>query len=50
MTAEQVDDEILRLVEAGDNLSAIKLLTLRSGYTLTEAKQFVDGVTERLVY
>ena len=45
---EQLDSRILQLVEAGDSLSAVKLLRLRGGYTITEAKQFVDELTGHL--
>ena len=42
LTEEQVDSEVLRFAQNGDRISAIKLLRLRRGYTITEAKQFVD--------
>jgi hypothetical protein len=41
-TDEELDEHVLRSVETGDRLSAVKLLTVRGGYSLTEAKEFVD--------
>jgi hypothetical protein len=45
---DELDNLVLQFVEAGDTISAIKLLTRRRHYTITQAKQFVDGLTERL--
>jgi hypothetical protein len=42
LTEAELDDQILRLVQAGDKMSAIDLLTIRRGYSTTEARQFVD--------
>lgn len=39
---EQMDTRVLQLVEAGDKLDAIKLLTLHRGFTTTEAKRFIE--------
>ncbi len=45
---DELDDLVLQFVESGDTISAIKLLTRRRHFTITQAKQFVDGLTERL--
>ena len=44
----RIDERILEFVESGDSFSAVKLLRLRRGYTLTEAKTFVDELNDRL--
>ena len=43
----ELDAQILSLVEAGNHIDAIKLLVQRHGYTLTEAKRFVDELANR---
>ncbi len=47
-TDHELDEEILRTVETGDTFAAIRLLRQRHGYSTTQAKQFVDELTERL--
>ena len=44
----EVDQLILDRVENGDTLGAVKLLHEKRGYTLYDAKKFVDGLTVRL--
>lgn len=46
LTDTELDEQILRSVESGDHLSAVSLLTAKRGYSLTEAKQFVDQLVE----
>lgn len=48
LSDKQIDDRILGLVEAGETLAAVKLLKLRKGYSVTEAKRFVDELTGQL--
>jgi hypothetical protein len=48
LTSEEIDSLTLRLVESGDKMGAVKLLTDRRGYGLTEAHQFVDELTAAL--
>ena len=38
----ELEDYLLELVESGDRMSAIKLVRVRYGYGLTEARRFVD--------
>lgn len=45
---KRIEDEVLRLVEMGDTMTATTLLRRHEGMTLTEAKQFVDDLTETL--
>lgn len=45
LTDEQLDDRILELALAGDKIDAVKLLTVRRGYSTTEAVEFVKGLT-----
>ncbi len=42
-----IDDRILSLVQAGNRIDAIKILRLERGYSLVEAKQFVDELAEK---
>jgi hypothetical protein len=44
----EVDQLILDRVENGDTLGAVKVLHEKRGYTLYDAKKFVDGLTVRL--
>jgi hypothetical protein len=46
LTEAELDDQILRLVQAGDKMSAIDLLTSRRGYSTTEARRFVDELIQ----
>lgn len=43
----EIDDRILSLVQAGNKIDAIKILRLERGYTLIEAKRFVDELAEK---
>jgi len=43
----EIDDRILSLVLSGNKIDAIKILRLERGYTLIEAKQFVDELAEK---
>ena len=42
LTESELDDRIMRLVEAGDKITAIELLKSRRGLSATEARRFVD--------
>jgi hypothetical protein len=44
----QIDRLTLQLVESGDKMGAIKLLTERRGYTATDARLFVDEMISAL--
>jgi len=44
---EELDDLVLELVEAGDKIGAVKLLRLRAGMSLPEARRFVDELLGR---
>jgi hypothetical protein len=46
MTESEFDDQILRLVQSGDKMSAVDLLKSRRGYSTTEARRFVDELLE----
>jgi hypothetical protein len=48
LTSEEVDSLMLQLVESGDKLGAVKLLTDRRGYNTTEAHRFVEELTATL--
>jgi hypothetical protein len=48
LTGEEVDRLILQSVETGDRFGAMKLLQTKRGYSLTEAKKFVDELTVQL--
>jgi hypothetical protein len=48
LTSEEVDNLMLQLVESGDKLGAVKLLTDRRGYSTTEAHRFVEELTATL--
>ncbi len=41
---ESLDDLILRMVENGDTISAVRVLVQRRGYSWTDAKHFVDAI------
>ena len=43
--AQQMETDILELARAGRTIDAIKLARTRYGYDLTQAKQFVDGLS-----
>jgi hypothetical protein len=43
----QIDDRVLSLLQAGNKIDAIKILCEQRGYSLIEAKQFVDELGER---
>ena len=43
----EIDDRILSLVHAGNKIDAIKILREQRGYSLIEAKQFVDELEEK---
>ncbi len=43
----ELDDQILELARSGKSMDAIRLLTKRRGYSLTNAKQFVNELTEQ---
>ena len=42
MESAELEDYLLELVESGDRMSAVKLVRVRYGYGLTEARRFVD--------
>jgi hypothetical protein len=44
---KELDDLVLELVEAGDKIGAVKLLRLRAGMSLSEARRFVDELLGR---
>jgi len=46
-SAAEIDDRILSLVQAGNRIEAIKILREHRGYSLIEAKQFVDELAEK---
>jgi hypothetical protein len=48
LTAEEVDQMIIDCVETGDTFGAIKLLQDKRGFSLTDAKKFVDELTVQL--
>jgi hypothetical protein len=48
LTAEDLDRLILERVETGDTFGAIKLLRNQRGYSLKDAKQFIDELTVQL--
>jgi hypothetical protein len=48
LNSEEVDSLTLQLVESGDKLGAVKLLTDRRGYSTTEAHRFVEELTATL--
>jgi hypothetical protein len=48
LSSEEVDTLTLQLVESGDKLGAVKLLTDRRGYSTTEAHRFVEELTATL--
>jgi hypothetical protein len=48
LTSEEIDTLTLRMVESGDTMGAVKLLTDRRGYSLTAAHQFVEELTATL--
>ncbi len=48
LSDDEIDQLILDRVENGDTLGAVKLLHEKRGYTLYDAKKFVDGLTARL--
>ena len=41
----EFDDQVLQLAQQGDTINAVRLLTIRKGYTTTEAKQVIDELT-----
>lgn len=43
----EIDDRILTLVQAGNHIDAIKILREQRGYSLVEAKRFVDELAEK---
>ena len=43
--AQEMETDILELARAGRTIDAIKLARTRYGYDLTQAKQFVDGLS-----
>jgi hypothetical protein len=47
LAPEEIDRLILESVESGDTIGAMKLLQDRRGYTLTDAKTFVDELRDR---
>jgi len=48
LSSDEVDRLILDRVEHGDTFGAVELLRDQRGYSLHEAKKFVDGLTVRL--
>jgi hypothetical protein len=48
LTGEEVDQMIIECVETGDTFGAIKLLQQKKGFSLTDAKKFVDELTVQL--
>jgi len=48
LSDDEIDRLILDRVENGDTLGAVKVLHEKRGYTLYDAKKFVDGLTARL--
>ena len=48
VTGDEVDRLIIQSVETGDRLGAMKLLQSKRGYSLTDAKEFVDELTIKL--
>jgi hypothetical protein len=47
MSDAEVDRLTLQLVESGDKMGAIKLLTARRGYSTTDARLFVEELTAK---
>lgn len=43
----QMEDQLIVLVEQGKTIAAVKLARRRYGMTLTEAKNFIDGLSSR---
>jgi hypothetical protein len=43
----QMEDQLIVLVEQGKTIAAVKLACRRYGMTLTEAKNFIDGLSSR---
>ena len=48
LEGEELDDQILGLVAVGNVFDAVKLLHRRKGYSLTEARKFVDDLAPRV--
>ncbi|MEX2091496.1 MAG: hypothetical protein WD971_02405 [Pirellulales bacterium] len=48
LTSDDVDRLIIESVETGDTMGAVKLLREHRGFSLTDAKKFVDELTVRL--
>ncbi len=46
LTDYQLHDEILRSVLSGDSMSAVRILTAQRGYSVTEAKKFIDQLED----
>ena len=46
--AEPSDDEVVRLLAAGEKIAAIKSVRQRKGLGLKEAKDYVDAIESRL--
>lgn len=46
LTDSQFDDHVLELCQAGNRIDAIRLLRERRNYSLSEAKRWVDEITE----
>lgn len=44
---KKMEDEILRLAQSGDTIAAIRLARKRYGYPLAQAKEFVDGLSQK---
>jgi hypothetical protein len=48
LSSDEIDTLTLQLVESGDKLGAVKLLSDRRGYSTTEAHRFVEELTATL--
>jgi hypothetical protein len=48
LTSDEIDRLIIECVETGDTFGAVKLLQEHRGFSLRDAKQFVDELTVRL--
>jgi hypothetical protein len=46
LSETELDDRILRLVQAGDTIAAVDLLRSRRGFSTKEARRFVDELLE----
>lgn len=47
LSDEQLDDQILELARSGARIEAVKLLVRARGYSLTEAREFIEELTAK---